>query len=245
MVAWKNVIAPKEKGGLGLKDMSIMNDALLTKHLHKLYNKEDVPWIQLVWNTHYIDGKAPHGTRGKGSFWLKDLMKLSIYFRGIASATIGPGDTVLLWEDIWNEHYLSNELLRLLSFARNKHVSIAQYLANSDIQHKFHIPLSQQALYELNQLGQMIEQAHQSHLDRDVWGYIWGTISTHHLDLLSFKYIEASEPFKWIWKAKISKKLKISSGWFFEIGSTLEICSEERISLSKEMTTLVSSATQD
>jgi hypothetical protein len=26
-----------------LKDMSIMNDALLTKHLHKLYNKEDVP----------------------------------------------------------------------------------------------------------------------------------------------------------------------------------------------------------
>jgi hypothetical protein len=25
-----------------------MNDALLTKHLHKLYNKEDVPWVQLV-----------------------------------------------------------------------------------------------------------------------------------------------------------------------------------------------------
>jgi hypothetical protein len=68
MVAWGNVTAPKEKGGLGLKNLNIMNDALLTKHLHKLYNKEDVPWVQLVWSTHYIDGKVPHGTTGKGSF---------------------------------------------------------------------------------------------------------------------------------------------------------------------------------
>jgi hypothetical protein len=45
---WKNVTTPKDKGGLGLKNMSTMNDALLTKHLHKLYNKEDVPWVQLV-----------------------------------------------------------------------------------------------------------------------------------------------------------------------------------------------------
>jgi hypothetical protein len=48
MVAWKKVATPKEKGGLGLKDLRIMNEALLTKHLHKLYNKEEVPWVQLV-----------------------------------------------------------------------------------------------------------------------------------------------------------------------------------------------------
>jgi hypothetical protein len=79
-----------------------------------------------LYGTHYTDGKAPHGSRGKGSFWLRDLMKLSVHFRGIASATTGPGDTVLLWEDVWNGHYLSNELPRLFSFARNKKVSIAQ-----------------------------------------------------------------------------------------------------------------------
>jgi hypothetical protein len=48
MVAWKKVNTPKEKGGLGLKDLRIMNEALLTKHLHKLYNKEEVSWVQLV-----------------------------------------------------------------------------------------------------------------------------------------------------------------------------------------------------
>jgi hypothetical protein len=43
MVAWKKVTAAKDKGGLGLKDLRIMNEALLSKHLHKLYNKEVVP----------------------------------------------------------------------------------------------------------------------------------------------------------------------------------------------------------
>jgi hypothetical protein len=43
LVAWEKVTAPKDKGGLGLKNLRIMNEALLTKHLHKFYNKEDVP----------------------------------------------------------------------------------------------------------------------------------------------------------------------------------------------------------
>jgi hypothetical protein len=211
LVGWENVTTPKDKGGLGLKNMSIMNDALLTKYLHKLYNKEDTLWVQLVWNTHYANGKSPHETRGKGSFWLKHLMKLSSIYRGIASATIGPGNSVLLWEDVWNGHCLINELPRLFSFARNKRVPIANYLANPEVQQNFYTPLSQQALEELNQLEQMMDQAQQSQLDNDVWGYIWGNnqYSSSRFYSLSFKYIEAPAPFSWIWKAKIAKKLKI------------------------------------
>jgi hypothetical protein len=48
LVAWKKVTTPKDKGGLGLKNLRTMNDALLIKHLHKFYNKEDVPWVQLI-----------------------------------------------------------------------------------------------------------------------------------------------------------------------------------------------------
>jgi hypothetical protein len=118
--------------------------------------------------------------------------------------------TVLLWEDVWNGHYLSNELPRLFSFAKDKKVSIAQFLANPEVQHNFYTPLSQQALYELNQLEHMMDQAQQSQLDRDVWGYIWGNnqYSSSRFYSLSFKYIEAPVPFNWIWKAKISKKIK-------------------------------------
>jgi hypothetical protein len=56
LVAWKNVTTPKERGGLGLKNMTVMNDALLTKHLHKLYNKEDVPWN---YGTHTLLMRTP------------------------------------------------------------------------------------------------------------------------------------------------------------------------------------------
>jgi hypothetical protein len=71
-----------------------MNEALLIKHLHKLY-KEDIPWEQLVWNTYYASEQILHATTQKGSFWIRDVMKLCDHFMGIASATVGPGDTVL------------------------------------------------------------------------------------------------------------------------------------------------------
>jgi hypothetical protein len=68
LVAWEKVTTPKDKGGLGLKNLRIMNEALLIKHLHKFYNKEDVPWVQLIWNNHYLDDQIPHASAEKGSF---------------------------------------------------------------------------------------------------------------------------------------------------------------------------------
>jgi hypothetical protein len=96
LIAWDKVTTPKDKGALGLKNLGIMNEALLIKHLHTFYNKEDVPWVQLIWNTHYSDGQSPHVSE-KGSFWFKDIMKHCDHFRGIASTMIGLGDTILMW----------------------------------------------------------------------------------------------------------------------------------------------------
>jgi hypothetical protein len=66
-----------------------------------------------------------HVSPDKGSFWFKDVMKFSYHFRGIASATVGTGDTVLLWGDVWNGHHLMSEFPRLFSFARNSKISVA------------------------------------------------------------------------------------------------------------------------
>jgi hypothetical protein len=43
LVAWPIVMQPKEKGGLGVINLQLQNDALLMKHLNKFYNKEDIP----------------------------------------------------------------------------------------------------------------------------------------------------------------------------------------------------------
>jgi hypothetical protein len=62
------VTMPKSKGGLGVINLRRQNDAFLLKHLHKFFNKEDLPWIQLVWKKNTMkNGKLP-GMVKRGSF---------------------------------------------------------------------------------------------------------------------------------------------------------------------------------
>lgn len=44
---------PKDKGGLGVINLRLQNDALLLKHLHRFYKKLEIPWIQLIWHKYY------------------------------------------------------------------------------------------------------------------------------------------------------------------------------------------------
>ena len=48
LAAWELVCKPKSKGGLGVINIQIHNDALLLKFLHKFYNKLDVPWVTML-----------------------------------------------------------------------------------------------------------------------------------------------------------------------------------------------------
>jgi hypothetical protein len=47
------VTMPKAKGDLGVINLRRQNDVLLIRHLHKFYNKEDLPWVQLIWSNYY------------------------------------------------------------------------------------------------------------------------------------------------------------------------------------------------
>ena len=59
LVAWKKVCGPKNQGGLGVLDLHIQNKALLLKNIHKLFNREDIPWVNLVWNSYCSNGNVP------------------------------------------------------------------------------------------------------------------------------------------------------------------------------------------
>jgi hypothetical protein len=39
------------------------------KNLHKFYSKDDLPWVKLLWNKYYTNGKLP-GQTMKGSIVL-------------------------------------------------------------------------------------------------------------------------------------------------------------------------------
>lgn len=61
LAAWPILTRPKNKGGLGITNLCSQNDTLLIKHLHKFHSKQDIPWVNLIWSTYYLD-KVPHAT---------------------------------------------------------------------------------------------------------------------------------------------------------------------------------------
>lgn len=61
------VCRPKNRGGLGIMNLGIQNDALCMKHLHKFFDRLNVPWVNLIWNTYYHEG-VPQATTLCGSF---------------------------------------------------------------------------------------------------------------------------------------------------------------------------------
>lgn len=76
------------------------NESLPLKHLHKFFNKPNVPWVQLVWNCHYHNDQLPLGNN-KGSFWWKDTLKTLTFYKGMAAATVLNGSTCFFfWDDI-------------------------------------------------------------------------------------------------------------------------------------------------
>ena len=82
--------------------------------------------MNLIWETYYSNGEVPHATAEKGSFWWKDLLKLCDLFGKAATGTVGDGQSVLFWEDTWNNRLLKDLLPRLYSFARNRNISVAK-----------------------------------------------------------------------------------------------------------------------
>lgn len=92
--AWKMVCVPKDEGGLGVIDIEKQNKAPLTKNLHKFFNRLDLPWVNLIWEKHYRNGKLPSHIR-KGSFWWRDILKLLPDFKAIANPQIQNGENSL------------------------------------------------------------------------------------------------------------------------------------------------------
>jgi len=65
--AWKMVCKSRQEGGLGIINIGEQNKALLMKNLDKFFNRRDIPWVQMIWEKYYKDGKLPGRTR-KDSF---------------------------------------------------------------------------------------------------------------------------------------------------------------------------------
>jgi hypothetical protein len=123
LIAWTKICKPKDQDGLGVLQLDAQNKALMLKNLHKFFNRQDIPWVNLIWNSYYHEGSLP-AKQNDGSFWWKSHLKLLDTFKGIGRCQIGDGKTALLWTDLWSDDCLLIKFPHLASFPKRKDIFV-------------------------------------------------------------------------------------------------------------------------
>lgn len=174
LVKWETVCLPMKAGGLGVLDLRKQNRALLVKFLYKFFNKHDIPWVEMIWDTYYRDGSVPTYPTRVGSFWWRDCCAILQDFKDMTTCKPASGDTILLWKDIWQADTLQSKFPQLHSYAKNDNITIATALEyiDSDFYDMFHLPMSSIAVQQSQELQNMLnEGANNSY--RDTWQFRW------------------------------------------------------------------------
>jgi hypothetical protein len=154
---WHMVCLPKEEGGLGVLDLNAQNRSMLMKQLHKFFNKAIVPWIQLIWDHHFVRGKLPfHGKAAKGSLWWCNLLKLLLSLKEVAHPLLKDGTTCLLWHDTWDGQVWTQTHPELFSFARNKFIYVSTAASTPLLQDLFFLSLSSEAFSQFQLLSKAL-----------------------------------------------------------------------------------------
>lgn len=113
-----------------LTSRNLHNKTFMMKNLHKFFNKEDLPWVKLVWETYY-NSHLP-GQRMEGSSWWKGHLKLIPLFKNHYKCIMGNGQSILLWYDSWLDEPLTIKFPELHPFVKNDLLSAESWISEED-----------------------------------------------------------------------------------------------------------------
>ena len=124
LVNWNTVFREKNRGGLGVRGLSMMNQALLCKWCWRFANERDSLW-RLVISTKFGEEAGGWKTRdirgGYGTGLWKDIRKEWLTFSQNTISSLGNGRRLGFWKDPWcNETVLCNEFPTFFNLADHK-----------------------------------------------------------------------------------------------------------------------------
>ena len=107
-IKWDTVCLPKEKGGLGIKDISTFNMAMLGKWRWNLFHDEVQLWAKILVSKYGgWRGLEENTTDSFESLWWRDLKSIfqttqqgEEVIKGV-KWRVGCGDNIKFWEDTW------------------------------------------------------------------------------------------------------------------------------------------------
>ena len=215
LTKWNVICRPKDQGGLGITVLEIKNKCLLSKWLFKLLNEEGV-WKEIIVNK-YLGDKALSQVQAQHTdspFW-KGIMKVKDDFFHRGKFSLGNGEQVRFWEDVWlGPRALRFEFQSLYDIVSNKHSTVADVFGTVPINLSFRRVLIGQ---RRTAWFTLIERLMRINLTNETDKFIWSltktglfTVKSFYDDLLNghTRYLR-----KYLWKLKIPLKIKIFL-WF-------------------------------
>jgi hypothetical protein len=110
-VSWDRICQPKEKGGLGIKNLALFNSSLLCKWKWRSLNDCDAPWHDLLrfrygsLTANFLSEDGRAGFKQASISW-RDIWHLGCvadrgWFRNNISSVIGDGNDISFWKEKW------------------------------------------------------------------------------------------------------------------------------------------------
>ncbi|KAJ4758872.1 RNA-directed DNA polymerase (reverse transcriptase)-related family protein [Rhynchospora pubera] len=149
LVKWRVVCQPKKMGGLGIKDLQLMNDALLCKWGWKFRDSTYTGWWKDIVKIKYSN----NNNRQKWSPFWKSLKRLEQVVNAQCRYTVGDGRGVKFWEDVWiGDCALNTKYPSLYNICLDKHCTVAQTVQIGVAHWRFSRQLSEMNSIALNEL---------------------------------------------------------------------------------------------
>lgn len=175
-VSWSKVMAPKEKGGLGLGSLRALNLSLLVKWWWRYKVENDSLWRKVIQGLHKIDIRTGLANRRIKGTWLRtttvinDLEELQIDSKNIFQRKLGDGGSILFWKENWcGSSIFQDRFPNLYRLSKQKSFLVSQIITSNGPQLEwFRMPRSCEAQNELSTLNSLLNQTVLSNRS-DVW----------------------------------------------------------------------------
>jgi len=131
------VCQPKAKGGLGLRDIKLVNFSLLAKWRWKLINENGYLWWKVLVDKYEervggVGGESGESWPSYAFIWWKDVMNLEgsegvNWFKSEVVRKIGNGMGAYFWKDRWLAGGVLRDLFpRLYAISTQKNIMVAE-----------------------------------------------------------------------------------------------------------------------
>jgi hypothetical protein len=215
LTKWSMVCRPKDQGGLGIEVLELKNKCLLSKWLSKLLTESGL-WQQILTNK-YLSNKTLSQVEAKPTdspFW-KGLLMVKDEFFAHGSFSVGNGESVRFWEDVWlGDRPLAQQYPCLYSIVQRNHVTVANVLSHTPLNIVFRRSLTGNKWTRWLHLCQrLMSVSLSSSHDKFIWNLNSSGVFTVKSLYLHQMNDGLGGEHNYLWKLKIPLKIKIFM-WF-------------------------------